>query len=126
MRENRKMKKLEKDKMCTLPEKMVEEGIVEREKEENQLIFVRTMAEVILLILEGLKEENEVLIQKAITIAIETKYERLRQEGKREGRLETLKEFVSNMIKRNMSIDEIQELTGISKEELEQIQKCPH
>ncbi len=62
------------------------------------------------MVLEVIRKENE----------------RQRREGRREGRLETLKKFVSNMLKRNMSIDEIQELTGISKEELEQIQKCPH
>ena len=49
-----------------------------------------------------------------------------REEGRKEGRIETLKQFVNNMIKRNMSTDEIQEITGISKEELEQIQKSLH
>lgn len=79
-------------------------------------------------------KEREVLLKKLekggekdmFSEVIRRDNEKLRQEGRQEGRLETLKKFVSNMIKRNMSIDEIQELTGISKEELEQIQKCPH
>ena len=45
-----------------------------------------------------------------------------RKEGRKEGKIEMLKQFVNNMIKRNMSTDEIQEITGITKEELEQIQ----
>lgn len=38
-----------------------------------------------------------------------------REEGRREGILETAK----RMIKRNMEIKDIQEITGLSKEELE-------
>lgn len=66
------------------------------------------------MVLEVIRKENEMLIKKG------------RIEGKKEGRVETLKQFINNMIKRNMSTDEIQEITGISKEELEQIQKSLH
>lgn len=62
------------------------------------------------MVLEVIRKENEKQRKEG------------RKEGRREGRIETLKEFISNMTKRNMTIDEIQEITGISKDELEQIQ----
>ena len=74
------------------------------------------------MVLEVIRKENEMLIKKG------RKEGRIegRIEGKKEGKIEMLKQFVNNMIKRNMSTDEIQEITGISKEELEQIQKSLH
>ena len=45
----------------------------------------------------------------------------LRKIGGRRGRLEILKQSVKNMLKRNMPIDEIQEILEIPKEEIEKI-----
>lgn len=110
---------------------MLSQTIRKESDEENRNTLRRIIAfiakeklnpEKIESLLKYLESEDDDMVLEVIR----KENERQRQEGRQEGRLETLKKFVSNMIKRNMSIDEIQELTGISKEELEQIQKCPH
>lgn len=45
-----------------------------------------------------------------------------RLEGKLEGKLEAKLDIFKNMLKRNMKVDQIQEITGITNEELEKIQ----
>ena len=49
--------------------------------------------------------------------------ERQRKIGERKGRLDMLKYSIQNMLKKNMEIGEIQEITGITNEELQRIQK---
>lgn len=71
---------------------------------------------------ELLKKIEEGGEKDMVLEVIRKENEKQRKEGRKEGRIETLKEFISNMTKRNMTIDEIQEITGISKDELEQIQ----
>lgn len=111
---------------------MLSQTIREEDDEENRNMLKRIIA---FILYEKLNSKNRQELLKKIeeggekdmvleVIRKENEKQRRegRKEGRKEGRLETLKEFVSNMTKRNMTIDEIQEITGISKDELEQIQ----
>ena len=46
-----------------------------------------------------------------------------RQEGEAKGRKENQKEIAKKMLKKNMPIEDITELTGLTKEEIEKIKK---
>lgn len=100
----------------------------EDDDEENRNTLKRIIA---FILYEKLDSKNRQELLKKIEEGgekdmvlevIRKENEKQRKEGRKEGRIETLKEFISNMTKRNMTIDEIQEITGISKDELEQIQ----
>ena len=45
-----------------------------------------------------------------------------KQEGKEEGRKQTLIEIIKNMLKKKMTISAISELTGLSEEEIKELQ----
>ena len=46
-----------------------------------------------------------------------------REEGRKKGKIEAMMETAQKLLERKMNINDIQEITGISKEELENMQK---
>ena len=102
---------------------MFNKTIEEEKDENNQIILKRIIA---FILEEKLRPEDKKLLLKKlekreekdmVLEVIRKENERQRSEGRKEGILETAKK----MLKRNMSIKEIEEITGISKEKLEKM-----
>jgi len=49
--------------------------------------------------------------------------EELKKEGKKEGKREGKKEIVRAMLKKDIQIEEVVEISGFSKEEIKELQK---
>ena len=47
-----------------------------------------------------------------------------KREGKKEGNTETIIKTAQKMLQKKMQIQDIEEITGLSKEEIEKLEKC--
>jgi len=74
-------------------------------------------------LLEKLESEGKDMVMEVLQKESERQRRLGERKGRREGRLEGRLDIFKNMLKRNMKVDQIQEITGITKEELEKIQK---
>lgn len=135
-----KNEELEKDKfffskMLLLEKLQTQEDIVSvlskmtktEQDKDNRDILKRVIAfimkdklpkEEIKKLLGKLEREGKDMVMEVL----QKESERQRKIGERKGRLDMLKYSIQNMLKKNMEIGEIQEITGITNEELEKIQ----
>ncbi len=72
-----------------------------------------------------IKEEKSMSPLTKMLFDLELKGEkRGEKKGERNGIIKTLQETAQKMIKKNMKIQDIEEITGLSKEEILKLQKC--
>ena len=118
---------LEKSKTKEEYEETIER-MINKLKKENINEMARFVRYILSYVLEEEKVEKiiEELSKKGGKSSMPTALERFmlqeRQEGKTEGRKETLMSVIKNMLKDNMSMDKISKLTGLSEKEIEKLQ----
>ncbi len=103
--------------------------IQEETKKENRLLLKR----IISIILKGKlsTEESKTLLKELekkeekdmVIEVLQKENERQRNIGIRQGRIEGIIETAKKMLKRNMNMDDIQDITGLTKKELEKLKK---
>jgi len=113
-----------KEELLTYSKKIIDKI----KKEENQKlakditkkIFRLFLGkEVITEMLKELEREEEISMSPATKMLLD-----LELKGREKGIVEGIMQTAKKMIERNMKLKEIQEITGLSKEEIEKLQEC--
>ncbi len=113
--------------------------VIENIKEEDKKEFTQIIKYIVApligqekakIILEKIKEKEAIgmspLTKMILDLKIEAREEGRTEggkEGQRKGRIEAMLEIAQKMLERNMNIKDIQEITGIGKKQLENMQK---
>lgn len=85
-------------------------GVLEQEETEQLLGKVK-----------DIKEENNMTLAERIKRNEREEKMRIRKEGKKEGRVQERFEIVMNMLKKEIGIEDIENMIGVPKEEIEKI-----
>ncbi|MCI9287431.1 MAG: Rpn family recombination-promoting nuclease/putative transposase, partial [Clostridia bacterium] len=114
-----KLIKIIKATLMKQVDKVQLEEIIKNKKGE-----VEVMEEVIeRLKLDAIKRGLQQGIQQGIQQGLQQGMQEGKRKGKREGIKETIRNIVNNMLQKGIEEDEIKELTGATKREIEQIKK---
>lgn len=72
-------------------------------------------------LIKNMKKEDENML--AVVEMVREENRMIRQAGKEEGRKETIFKVISNMLQKGMNVEEIKEITGVTKREIQQVKK---
>ncbi len=113
-----------KEEMLIYTKKIINKLKKEKNKELAKDIIKNIMAlffekSVITKMLEELERKEEVSMSPATKMLFD-----LQLEGEKRGIMKTIKETAQKMLKKNMDLKDIEEITGLSKEEIEKLQEC--
>lgn len=122
------MEKCETEKdLIFYTDKMIEKIKNKEEKEQMMEIIINIIASKIgkeqaSKMIKKLKEKEEKSMSPLTKLLLELE-EKAISKGKIEGALQEILKVAKNMLDRNMEIEEIQEITGLSKEEIKNLAK---
>ncbi len=108
--------------------------MVETEKDiENRKVLKSIIAfimkeklpeEEIKKLLKNLEREGKDMVIEVLQKESERQRKIGERRGRKEGIMKTIQETAQKMLKKNMNIQDIEDITGLSKEEIQKLQKC--
>ena len=113
-----------KEEKLVYTKKIINKLKKEKSKELAEEIIKNIMAlffgrNIITKMLEELERKEEISMSPATKMLFD-----LQLEGEKRGIMKTIKETAQKMLKKNMDLKDIEEITGLTKEEIEKLQEC--